>query len=302
MDKPDSVARGASLLDYLKSWPLYFIPHHLISRIIFKLTRMSLGKNRVIRWFVRQFKVDMSEAAEPDITQYATFNEFFTRKLRSGARPISSDIKHIVCPADGAVSAVGEIQDGSIFQAKGRSYTLLELLGGNIDEATLFMNGRFATIYLSPRDYHRVHMPYAGRLRAQTHIPGRLFSVAPHTARTVPRLFARNERLVCYFDTPIGAMALVMVGAINVAAIETVWDGLVTPPAGKKILHVDYHSKNAIDLTRGAEMGRFNMGSTVIVLFENPVIWNSRLAAGDKVRMGQQVALTPLDRQNVILA
>jgi len=285
-------SKDASLPDRLKSSLLYPLPHHLISRIIFKLTRLKASSGPFIRWFVRQYKVDMSEAENPDTASYATFNTFFTRALKPSARPIADQTEHLACPADGTVSAIGNIANNQLFQAKGRNYSLLELLGGNHAEAARFAQGCFTTIYLSPRDYHRVHMPETGRLCSQTHIPGRLFSVAPHTVRCVPNLFARNERLVCRFDTSGGAMAVIMVGAINVAAIETVWAGLVTPPAGKKLSHIEYQAADAVSIAKGDEMGRFNMGSTVILLHEHVLEWNSTLQPGVSVKMGQAITVS----------
>ena len=255
----------ASLIDYLKSWPLYALPHHAISRIVFKLTRVeSSFVPTAITKFSKAFGVDLSQAINPDPSSYKTFNEFFTRPIKPELRPIAKT--ELVSPVDGCISQIGAIEHGSIFQAKGHSYTAQALLGGDAEQAKKYENGQFTTIYLSPKDYHRIHMPCAGILKQQTHVPGRLFSVAPHTARTVPNLFARNERVVALFDTEYGEMAMVLVGAINVAAIETVWDGLITPPQGKKLSSKNY-SGQKITLEKGEEMGRFNMGSTVILLF-----------------------------------
>ncbi|MCB1756515.1 MAG: phosphatidylserine decarboxylase [Gammaproteobacteria bacterium] len=280
--------QSSGFSDRLKSWPLYFLPHHLISRLVFRLTRLETSlKNPVIRWFIKTYRVDMNDAVESDISRFASFNAFFTRALKADARPLCSGAETTASPVDGTVSQAGEIKDGRIFQAKGRDFSLLELLGGNAALAKPFENGRFSTLYLSPRDYHRIHMPVSGTLHAQTYVPGRLFSVAPHTVRTVPRLFARNERVIAFFDTPFGPMAMVLVGAINVAAIETVWSGLVTPPPGKTINEIRYDSDDAPSLEKGAEMGRFNMGSTVILLFGDNVTWLDDLQAGRKVRMGE---------------
>ncbi len=239
----------------------------------------------------------MSEARESDPRAYPTFNAFFTRQLKQDARPVTRRVEYVASPVDGTVSEYGSIKDGTLVQAKGRDYTLFELFGGDSNSSTRYINGSFLTIYLSPRDYHRVHMPLPGKLTSQTHVPGRLFSVAPHTVRSVKRVFARNERLVCQFENMFGGMSMVMVGAINVAAIETVWDGLVTPPAGKELVHVDYSSKESILLGKGDEMGRFNMGSTVILLFDQPVSWHKQLAPGKTVRMGQPLALMPRKRE-----
>lgn len=290
MDSGNIDLPKASWADRFKSWPLYLLPHHLISRVVLKLTRLEFGSERVIRWFVKHYKVDLSEALIEEPNRYPTFNAFFTRELKPESRPITTNPQHVACPADGTISAIGHIEKGQIFQAKGKKYTLIELLGCEETDSIQFSHGSFATIYLSPRNYHRVHMPQSGCLRSQTHIPGRLFSVAPHTVRCVPRLFARNERLVCQFDTSIGAMAMVLVGAINVAAIETVWAGVVTPPAGKKIKHITYPDSSAQSLAKGDEMGRFNMGSTVILLFEKKVNWLTPLRTGISVKMGQAIA------------
>lgn len=272
------------------------LPHHAISRLVFWLTRrQSRLTPAAIRWFAKRFNVDMDDAVEPDLAHYPTFNAFFTRALKDDARPICKGPTEIACPADGRISAIGSIKDGQIFQAKGIDYTLSDLLGDQGHNGTLtdlgrrMANGAFTTIYLSPRDYHRLHMPRSGTLTQQTYVPGRLFSVAPHTVNTRPGLFARNERVVAHFDTAEGAMALVLVGAINVAAIETVWHGLVTPPAGKRIQHWTYNDAEQapVTLERGQEMGRFNMGSTIIVLMENSARWRVDMQPGDAVRMGQ---------------
>lgn len=285
---------GASLLDYAKAWPSYLLPHHALSRIMHAITRSKIHwwKTAFIRWFVNQFKVDMSLALEPSLDSYPNFNAFFTRALRTDARPIAADKNLLACPVDGAVSQLGKIKNGRIFQAKGRDYSLLELLGNDSGKARLFEDGNFATLYLSPRDYHRIHIPCDGRLTAMSHIPGRLFSVSPATARAVPRLFARNERVVAYFDTDIGSLAMVMVGAIFVASIETVWTGEVTPPTGQKIRHWDYDSEDpAHQFRKGDEIGRFNMGSTVILLSgKDAVDWLDGIQATTSVQMGQALA------------
>jgi len=278
------------LLDWLKTLPLYPLPHHLVSRAVFWLTRReSRLTGPVIKRFAKLFDVEMQDAVEPKLENYKTFNAFFTRALRPEARPITSGDGEIACPADGRISAIGDIDEGRIFQAKNRDYSLLTLIGGDQTAANRLNSGSFTTIYLSPRDYHRLHMPISGKLLNQVHVPGRLFSVGPHTVRTLPNLFARNERVVAQFETEVGLMALVLVGAINVAAIETVWHGLVTPPKGKKIGRVAYTDDAAISLERGAEMGRFNMGSTIIVLMENKAKWRVDMNPGDAVRMGQYI-------------
>ena len=287
-------ATGASTTDYLKSLPLYLLPHHAISRFTYWLTRLETVwfKNAFIRWFAESYRVNWSESRYQRAEDFPTFNAFFTRELRAGARPIDGDDNSIVSPADGHISQLGKIDRDTLFQAKGHSFSVTELLGGDAQRASDFQNGRFITVYLSPRDYHRVHMPLAGRLRETVYIPGRLFSVAAHTVRTVPRLFARNERLATIFDTDAGPMAVVLVGAINVAAIETVWSGLETPPH-RDAMETKNFSDADITVARGAELGRFNMGSTVIVLFgEGHTEWLHTHRAGQAVRMGQTLGRT----------
>ncbi|MDC0434080.1 archaetidylserine decarboxylase [bacterium] len=283
----------ASVTDYIKAYGLYVLPHHALTRIIYWLTRQQSRLTLpVIRWFAKKFDVDMQDAVEPDLQRYRTFNEFFTRSLKPEARPVAADAQAIASPADGRVSAIGSIEKGQIFQAKDKDYSLLTLLGGDEEATTRLSSGRFATIYLSPRDYHRLHMPIAGALVKQTHVPGRLFSVGPHAVRALPNLFARNERVIAQFETEAGLMALVLVGAMNVAAIETVWHGLVTPPQRSAIHHKQYGVDTdaaPVSLAKGEEMGRFNMGSTIIVLLENPAIWLEGLNTGDAVRMGQSI-------------
>lgn len=266
----------------------YALPHRLISRLIYYVTRVrwSPFKNLFIRQFARSFKVDWSEAERADASLYVHFNDFFTRALKADARPLDPDPSVLLCPADGAISQCGDITEGRILQAKGMHYSAAELLADD-ELATYFENGSFATVYLSPRDYHRLHMPIRGRLLRTLHVPGRLFSVAGWTAERIPRLFARNERLVCIFETDHGLIAQVLVGAINVSSIETVWSGTVTPPYAAVVVQRD-ESSQAIELQRGAEMGRFNMGSTVIVLCERRL--DLLMHAGQAVRMGTAMA------------
>lgn len=270
----------------------HILPQHLLSRCtgwLADLRHPIWLKNLIIHMFIKQFKVDMSEAANPDPTSYASFNAFFTRALREDARPLAN--ADIVCPADGAISQLGDIEDGRIFQAKGQSFSTWELLGGDSERAHVFDGGSFATIYLSPRDYHRVHMPLAGRLTATNYIPGKLFSVNGVTAENVPRLFARNERLVCYFDTDAGPMALILVGAMIVAGIETVWSGQVAPPTLNPVRRDYVQLPEAVELAKGEEMGRFALGSTVILLFpKGAVEWDSAYVAGVATRLGEKLA------------
>ena len=269
----------------------HILPQHLLSRCTGALADLRHPvwlKNWLIHVFIRQFRVDMSEAADPDPTSYATFNAFFTRPLREDARsPAEADV---ICPADGAISQLGDIRGGRIFQAKGQSFSTWELLGGDAERAELFADGRFATIYLSPRDYHRVHMPLAGRLTATSYIPGKLFSVNQVTAENVPRLFARNERLVCYFDTAAGPMAMILVGAMVVAGIETVWSGQVAPPTSDPVLRDYVVLPRVIELAQGEEMGRFKLGSTVILLFpKGAVEFDAAYVAGAATRLGESL-------------
>ena len=272
----------------------YLLPHHLLSRLIGCAAecKASWFKNRLINWFAQQYQVNMSEAEVEQLDAYEHFNAFFTRALKAGARPLDATPQAILCPADGAISQFGPIEHGRIFQAKGHSFSVLELLGGDNQRAAAFMGGEFATIYLSPKDYHRVHMPLAGTLREMVYVPGRLFSVNQTTAENVPELFARNERVVCLFDTERGPMAVVLVGAMIVASIETVWAGLVTPPKRElKTTRYDAAARAPISLEKGAELGRFKLGSTAIVLFgPEQVQWASELAAGTPVRMGQRLS------------
>jgi phosphatidylserine decarboxylase len=280
---------SAGWSDYLKSWLLYPLPQHAISRLTYRLTRIETPwfKNAFIRWFADTYQVAWSESRHQRAEDFPSFNAFFTRALHAGARPIEGGNDSVVSPADGRISQLGRIDRDTIFQAKGHSFTVTDLLGGDAVRADAFRDGSFLTVYLSPRDYHRVHMPLRGRLRETVYIPGRLFSVAPHTVRTVPGLFARNERLVAIFETDAGPLAMVLVGAINVAAIETVWSGLVTPPP-RTAIEVDDRRPLGVELARGAEMGRFNMGSTVIVLFgRDRIDWLEGLRPGQSLRMGQ---------------
>ena len=279
----------------------YVLPHRALSSLA---RRLAYSRNRALKqWLidtvVRRFGVDLSEAAEPDPRAYPTFNAFFTRALKPDARMPDADPRSLLMPADGHISQCGPIEplgdiasdrrDGRIFQAKGQSFTAAELLG-DAEAATPFADGLFATVYLSPRDYHRVHMPWAGTLRETVHVPGRLFSVGTDAVASVPGLFARNERLVCHFDTDFGPMCLVMVGALLVSGVETVWSGVEIPAYGDRIARKDYRGRG-IALDRFAEMARFNYGSTVIVLLPKGVATlASDLKAEGPVRLGQRLA------------
>ncbi len=278
----------STLKDYLKAYPFYWLPHHFISRIVYRLTRIeSSWVEPAIRKFSSVFNVNLSEARVQDLSTFKTFNEFFTRELKADARPVDSTQNVLVCPVDGTISQARDITDGAIFQAKGHHYTTTALLGGDPSLSAPFKHGLFSTIYLSPRDYHRIHMPCDATLTHQVYIPGRLFSVAPFTVNTIPGLFARNERVAALFDTKYGRMAMVLVGAINVAAIETVWGGLVTPPARKTIQTKSYKT-DTIHLKKGEEMGRFNMGSTIVWLMESADFTPCRPnEPGTPVKMGE---------------
>lgn len=282
---------GAGLGDYLKVLPQYLLPQSMLSMLMhsFMQIRFPPLKDFQIRFAVNHYRVNMDEAANPDPLSHSHFNGFFTRALKPDARPVAAGKELIASPSDGAISALGEIDDTTLLQAKGRDFSLVDLLGGDEKRAAGFHNGSFATIYLSPQDYHRVHMPLDGRLREMVYIPGRLFSVNAATTRLVPQLFARNERVVSLFDTEAGPMAVILVGAIFVGSIETVWAGRITPPYGSRIRCRDYTGEEkAVELAKGEEMGRFNMGSTVILLFPPDVMeWEREMAPARPVKMGE---------------
>ncbi len=268
----------------------HLLPQHLLSRLVGCLAecRTPWVKNLFINWFRKRYQVDMSQALEPNPEAYEHFNAFFTRALKADARPLDTEEGAILSPADGAISQLGPIEHGRIFQAKGRSYGLSTLLGGSPERAAPFINGSFATVYLSPRDYHRVHMPVTGTLRETVYIPGDLYSVNQVTAAGVDNLFARNERLVAIFDTEYGPMAMVLVGAMIVAGIKTVWNGQVAPASKRPVVLDRSYEQAPIILEKGAEMGRFKLGSTVILLFGPEAIsWQETLKAGSSVTMGR---------------
>lgn len=267
----------------------YLIPQHSLSRLVgwFASTKIEWIKSTFITKFAAKYQVNMDEALNSDLSSYASFNDFFTRALKDGARPIADST--LVSPADGAVSQLGEIELGRCFQAKGRDFGVTELLGGDSNRAEPFLNGDFTTIYLSPKDYHRVHMPCAGTLKETVYVPGDLFSVNPTTAQGVDGLFARNERLVCMFETEHGPMAMVLVGAMIVAGIETVWSGQVCPLP--KEAQVQDFSQGEIKLEKGDEMGRFKLGSTVILCFPKDTIkFLEEIKAETPLTMGQALA------------
>jgi phosphatidylserine decarboxylase len=265
----------------------YVLPQHGISRLVLAATRVRLRwfKNLLIRGFLQLYAVDMSEAQHVDPESYPSFNEFFTRALKPGARPIAADPAAIACPVDGAISECGRIDRDLLLQAKGHRYSLADLTAGQ-DWAPHFDNGSFATVYLAPFNYHRVHMPLAGRLLETVYVPGRLFSVNAVTARHVPRLFARNERVLMLFESAAGRFALIMVGALNVGSMATVWAGDITPAPRRAVTRLP--AAAGVQLEKGAELGRFNMGSTVILLFEpGRTQWDAALRAGSNVRLGE---------------
>lgn len=270
----------------------YIAPKQLMTSLAGKLANLALGNatSQFIGWFVKRYHVNMSEAANPDIQSYATFNDFFTRPLKAGARPLATSA--FICPVDGAISQFGRIEQDQIFQAKGYQYSTYTLLAGNTALAPLFENGHFACLYLSPKDYHRIHMPCDGTLKSMTYVPGDLFSVNPLTAENVPNLFARNERVVCEFDSSEhGKFIMVLVGATIVGSMATVWhsenNGVVNPPRIGQIKRWDYTEKN-IFLKQGDEMGRFLLGSTVVMLFEKDAIkFNESWHPSKNIKLGE---------------
>jgi len=280
-----------SIIDQFKTLPQYLIPHHLLSRVVHKFTRLKLGKTTqwMIQRFIRLYNIDMSIVENQNIQDYASFNEFFTRSLKASARPLAKT--GIVSPVDGEISQIGRVGNQRLFQAKGHRFQLIDLMGGNIDLADLFQQGLFCTIYLSPRDYHRIHMPMTGQLTDMIYVPGRLFSVNERTTRVVPNLFARNERIICLFNTEFGPMALILVGALFVGSIKTVWADEVAPSRSFSTQHWQYPPENAKIFQRGDEIGQFNMGSTVILLLDSKrTEWLSEYAKHSKLIMGQVLA------------
>jgi len=276
--------------DRLAVLPQYLLPKQALTALAGKFAGTEAGglTTRFIRWFVGRYGVDMNEAANPDIAAYKTFNDFFTRPLKAGARPLAA--ADFLCPVDGAISQFGAIERDQIFQAKGHRYSTAALVGGDRELAARFENGSFATLYLSPRDYHRIHMPCDGRLTRMIYVPGALFSVNPTTARGVPGLFARNERVVCVFETAQGPFVLTLVGATIVGSMATVWHGVVNPPRPGVLREWRYDDQNVV-LKKGDEMGRFLLGSTVVMLFPKDVIaFNPDWAPARAIRMGEAMA------------
>jgi phosphatidylserine decarboxylase len=277
--------------DALTTLPQYVYPQHTLSKLMSYITHSEHKalKNWCITTIIKHYGVNMDEAREQNLDAFKSFNHFFTRELKPEARPLTQGKNAVACPADGAVSQAGKIEGGNIFQAKGMSFTAVDLLGGDAERAKPFEDGVFTTIYLSPKDYHRLHMPLTGTLKEMVHIPGKLFSVNTATTRSVSGLFARNERVAAIFDTEAGPMALVLVGAIFVSSIETVWHGVVTPPTAPSVQSWHYDQKPTA-LIKGEEMGRFNMGSTIIVLFgKDKVQWESEFKADKLIQLGEMI-------------
>jgi phosphatidylserine decarboxylase len=267
----------------------YLLPKQALTRLAGMLANIEAGAltTKVIAWFVRRYGVNMTEAANPDIESYKTFNEFFTRLLKAGARPIAQ--ADFICPVDGAISQFGNIEKDQIFQAKGHHYSTLELLAGHYALAEKFENGHFSCLYLSPKDYHRIHMPCDGALKSMTYVPGDLFSVNPHTAQNIPNLFARNERVMCEFTSEQhGTFVMVLVGATIVGSMATVWHGIVNPPRAGKISTWNYEN---IQLNQGDEMGRFLLGSTVVMCFEkNALQFNADWKPEGSIKLGEMMS------------
>jgi len=277
----------AGFIDYLKTFPLFLLPTHFLSALLHRFMRIEWPafKNLQMSLFCKVYPVKLDEAKEQDFNFYKNFNQFFTRELNTEARPITTDKSKVLCPVDGAISELGPIKTDLLYQAKGHYFTLEELLGGDYELAKQFEHGQFATIYLSPKDYHRIHMPVDGNLKQMIHIPGQLFGVNPSSVKAIPRLFSRNERVVNIFETPAGPMALIQVGAIFVSSIETTWHGVVTPPRRPDIQSWSYDTQH--QLKQGQEMGRFNMGSTVILLFaQDQIEWQQYLRPETLVQLG----------------
>jgi phosphatidylserine decarboxylase len=284
----------ATVSDRLAVLPQYLLPKQALTALAGRLASAEAGglTTAAIRWFVGRYGVDMGEAANPDIAAYASFNEFFTRPLRPGARPLAP--ADFICPVDGAISQFGAIARDRIFQAKGHDYTTTALVGGDAGLADRFADGAFATLYLSPRDYHRIHMPCAGRLTRMIHVPGALFSVNPVTARGVPGLFARNERVICVFESEFGPFVLTLVGATIVGSMATVWHGVVNPPRPGYLRDWRYADQQ-LEYGQGAEMGRFLLGSTVVMLFPKGAVqqFNPAWAPGRAIRLGEAMGMAP---------
>ena len=279
-----------SMSSLLSVLPQYLLPKQALTLLAGRVARAQGGAltTRLIEWFVQRYRVNMAEAANPDVTSYASFNDFFTRALKSGVRPLAK--ADLICPVDGAISQFGRIKGLQIFQAKGHQYSSTALVGGDATLAAQFDDGHFATLYLSPRDYHRIHIPCAGRLTRMIYVPGDLFSVNPTTARGVPGLFARNERVVCVFEGAHGPFVLVLVGATIVGSMATTWHGAVNAPRPGKLSEWHYEDQ-CILFKQGDEMGRFLLGSTVVMLFpKGPLQFNPAWQPGGAIRLGEVMA------------
>lgn len=273
--------------------PQYILPKQALTVFAGKVAGAQAGHltTRLIRWFVARYDVNMAEAANSDIASYQSFNEFFTRPLRDGARPLAK--ADFICPVDGAISQFGAIERDQIFQAKGHHYSTTALVGGDTELAAKFQDGSFATLYLSPKDYHRIHMPCDGKLTRMIYVPGELFSVNPTTARGVPGLFARNERVVCVFESKQGPLILVLVGATIVGSMATVWHGIVNPPRSRQVREWQYQNQPVM-LKKGEEMGRFLLGSTVVMLFpKNTLTFKADWLATRVIKMGEMMGSKP---------
>lgn len=271
----------------------YLLPKQALTTLAGRVACAQDGRftPQLMRWFVRRYGVNMEEALNPNLASYKSFNDFFTRALREGARPLADS--DFICPVDGAISQFGAIEHDQIIQAKGHRYSTTALVGGDRTLAAQFEHGSFATLYLSPRDYHRIHMPCDGRLQRMIYVPGALFSVNPTTARGVPGLFARNERVVCVFESAHGPFVLVLVGATIVGSMATVWHGVVNPPRSRKVWELRYDDREIV-LKKGEEMGRFLLGSTVVMLFPRGVIeFNPEWTAARAIRMGEAMGQKP---------
>ncbi len=281
-------------MNFLQTLFQFLLPQHCLSRFAgwMAYCKQPWLKNRLIKNFIRDYQVDMSLAIKENPIDYSHFNEFFTRALKPEKRPIASEPEAIVSPVDGIVSQVGDIQEGQLIQAKKVEYSLQALLGGSSKLAFQFQQGKFATFYLSPKDYHRVHIPYEGKLSEMIYVPGRLFSVNKKTTDQLPHLFVRNERIITLFTTPTGSMAVILVGAMLVGSMSTVWEGVITPSSSRQIRYWHY-TANAVSLAKGEELGRFQLGSTVIILFSaNQICWSDCLVPDKKVQFGECIGKT----------
>ena len=287
-------ALGPLVSDRMAVLPQYLLPKQALTLLAGEIARARGGAltTKLIRWFIDRYRVNMAEAANADPAAYATFNDFFTRALTPGARPLAQ--ADWLCPVDGAISQFGAIEGDAILQAKGHTYTVQAMVGGDADLARPFLSGHFATLYLAPKDYHRIHMPRDGTLRRMIHVPGDLFSVNPTTARGVPGLFARNERVVCAFDSERGPWILILVGATIVGSMATVWHGVVNPPRPGTVRDWRYEGDQAVVLKRGDEMGRFLLGSTVVLLLPpDPLVFNPAWQPEGAIRIGEAMASYP---------